>query len=192
MYFVFAFYKETNGISFSTYTVLFFSQTVRNVTNENPFTVSINVEYEWMSKLNLIVTISLEPSISVTRASDKLNLRTEMVVPTPNATVISLGGLLCALGFFGLGPATGMIDEIVDFYKKKKDQSISDQPELHHPGSGDNPSAAELKRKYTYTNNRDAREFVSHPFQPLTKSTEEKDGSSTVGSWLSFLAAPRD
>jgi hypothetical protein len=60
---VFAFYEETNGISYCT---IFLANCQKHHERE-PFHDDSGCGI-WMSKLNLIVTISLESSISVIRA----------------------------------------------------------------------------------------------------------------------------
>ena len=101
-----------------------------------------------------------------------------------NTTVVKFGGLLVALGFFGMGPGTMLVDEIRAKYQKAQkrkrlqddDVSNGGDEEPHHEHDNQNhlPTETITNKQiyhalppYHHQHNESAylHDFIHHPFQ---------------------------
>jgi hypothetical protein len=122
----------------------------------------------------------------------------------PNTpVVVQFGGLLVALGLFGIGPAATFIDELRTLptkKKKKKEKESDDQPQTSHHYLEPSTAEPNLRRKYT----QDHPELVLVPALGTISSITMPPGLPPVKpnradnnhqihppiSWLSFLGTP--
>jgi hypothetical protein len=141
-------------------------------------------------------------------------------IMAPNTTAVKFAGLLVALGLFGMGPGTVLVDEFLmwrDKQKRKRNDDHGEQPPpaqsgSHLGGEAQEQTTEELKRRYTYTNHPEANDFLSHPFQPAVATTtttrnknspapalahtpapneKQQTSAPTAPSWLSFWGPPK-
>ena len=116
----------------------------------------------------------------------------------PNTpVVVQFGGLLVALGLFGIGPAATFIDELRTSLPTKKKKESNDQPQSSHlePSTAVEPN---IRRKYT----QDHPELlVPGPLgtiysttppglPPVKPSRADNNQIHPTTSWLSFLGTP--